>query len=272
MNRLARLTTMLGIGAAIVAIGLGSASAAIPTPAPPPLPHGLTAIPNLAPTLQGAHEDVFVPITPCRAVDTRVHSAPFGNGTSRGIYVAGTVGFAPQGGKSGGCGIPIGATAVTATISAVSPTHGGFIRAWPNGLAEPNATLVSYAASSISVGATVGLSASAQQLRVKNYGGPTQLVIDVTGYYAKQIDVLISPSGTGYSGTSRITGVTRVGTGAYAVTVDRDPRYCSATATVYSSNYTAGANTYYTTNTILVTVYDTAAVAADAYVYLAVTC
>ena len=42
-----------------------------------------------------------------------------------------------QGGTTGGCAIPAGATAVEASVSAVTPSASGFSRAWPAGTAQP---------------------------------------------------------------------------------------------------------------------------------------
>ena len=47
-------------------------------------------------------QDLYTPITPCRIVDTRKAGGAIGAET-RTYYVAGTFGFAPAGGTSGGC-------------------------------------------------------------------------------------------------------------------------------------------------------------------------
>ena len=51
--------------------------------------------------------------------------------------------FAAQGGTSGGCGIPLGASLVEVTVTAVD-AGSGFLRAWPAGKAMPNATFLNY--------------------------------------------------------------------------------------------------------------------------------
>ncbi|WP_154673978.1 hypothetical protein [Nakamurella lactea] len=234
----------------------------------------------LAPTFQPASsETAFLPITPCRIVDTRsgtgANGTPLGNHTIRPYYVGGTFGFAPQGGKSGGCGIPVGATAIAATLTAVTPTHSGFLRAWPNGLSEPRATLLNYAGSSIGSGATVSLNASsAMALRVRNYGGPTDLVIDVFGYYVKPLAVMVSSGGALYAGSSRGVSASRASLGVYDVVFDRNIRYCTAEVTVYNSGYFGSASTYYGSNSSSVRVYiwTAAGAPADQYFYLVVDC
>jgi hypothetical protein len=144
---------------------------------------------DVAPAKQAAAPARYVAITPCRIVDTRygtgTNGTPFSTLQTRTYYVGGTVGFAPQGGTSGGCGIPVGATALAATFLVVGPSGGGRVHAWPNGQAEPNATTYYYGSHTGSSGTTVSINAaSAYALKVRNYSATTDLVIDVTGYYA----------------------------------------------------------------------------------------
>ena len=76
-------------------------------------------------------ESVYVAITPCRLADTRVMGGDYTNLQVRSMNVSGTVGFPAQGGKAGGCGIPATATAIAASMTAISPTGKGFVRLWP---------------------------------------------------------------------------------------------------------------------------------------------
>ena len=173
-----------------------------------------------------------MPVTPCRIVDTRLSGAGFGNGTTRSFFVTGTQMFVPQGGTSGGCGIPTSAQAVTATLTAVSPTRSGFVRAWAAGGPEPTATLLNYATTNTGTGATVPIrSGGTAALTVKNHTGATDLVIDVTGYYAAQLQAYVAITGTVIHHTSRFVGATKTGTGTYTVTWDRNVAGCAAQAT-----------------------------------------
>ena len=156
-----RKITRFGVGA-IAAIGIAilglSAASAVPERrrTPPMCPTIRLRCSRSRSTSVG--QNLFVPITPCRVVDTRGAVGPFSSGQTRTYYVAGTSGFAPQGGHSGGCGIPAGAVAVTASLSAVSPVHAGFFRAWAYGGAEPQARpLLNYSTVNITTGATVPL-------------------------------------------------------------------------------------------------------------------
>ena len=241
--------------AAVALVGLGTtAGSAAPTTPPPANSSEVGAL--AVPDFQPSSEMSYVPITPCRIIDTRngtgTGGTPFASGTTRTYYVSGTSGFAPQGGKSDGCGIPSGATAIAATLTAANPNptraNGGF-HAWPNGQTEPSATVLNYGDFQISAGATVTInSTTAYSLKVRNYYGISDLVVDVFGYYVKPMAGFIAEAGGPYAGSSRILGSTRTATGIYEVQFDRDIHFCSATATVYVSSYYASASTWFDTS------------------------
>ncbi|MEZ5203500.1 MAG: hypothetical protein R2701_03700 [Acidimicrobiales bacterium] len=127
----------------------------------------------------------YVPITPCRIVDTRVVGGRLGDREIRDIQVTGDGSvFAAQGGKANGCGIPAGATAVEASITAVDPLDSGFFRAWPTGESMPNATFMNFdRGMDITNTGSVTIAPSGQ-LRIRNFGGSSQYVIDIQGYFA----------------------------------------------------------------------------------------
>jgi hypothetical protein len=59
-------------------------------------------------------------------------------GVPRSFVVAGTERFEAQGGKAGGCGVPLGpATAVVINLVAVSPSGNGHLRAWAHAYPSP---------------------------------------------------------------------------------------------------------------------------------------
>lgn len=267
--------TFGAIGLVVVGGMTGSAAgpgAAVGAPPAQTVLAAQAAPPSFQPDTEAKH----VSIAPCRIVDSRSGFGLATSGQSRNYVVTGTTGFAPQGGHPGGCGIPAGATAITATISAVSPTRSGFLRAWPSGQPEPGATVVNYSTVSISTGATVALNrTAAQSLTVKNYGGPTHLVIDVFGYSVAPLAGFISPSGAPYSGSSRIIGAAKISTGVFEVQFDRPVRYCAATATAYVSNFYASSTTWYDStrpDTVRVYVWDANGAPTDQYFYLQVDC
>ncbi len=133
---------------------------------------------------------VYVPITPCRVVDTRSQGGRFGPNVQRAYRITGTgAQFAAQGGKVGGCGIPAGATAVEATATAVAPSAAnGFLRAGPSDRVLPNATFLNYTAGHgvTNTGAIPLGTGSTTQLAMRNYGGTSDYVIDLQGYFVAE--------------------------------------------------------------------------------------
>lgn len=132
---------------------------------------------------------VYVPLTPCRVLDTRSGGGGiFRPGDEDAFQVSGTgPAFAAQGGKAGGCGVdPTSAVAVEASITAVTPNGAGYLRAWPTDEGMPNATFLNYSkGQSITNTGAVTLSiVFIDDLRLKNFGASTHVVIDVQGYYA----------------------------------------------------------------------------------------
>jgi len=191
-----------------------------------------------------AVESKYTPITPCRIVDTRRGGGGrLKNGTTRAYKTTGTTGFAPQGGHSGGCGIPTSATAVETTVTAVNASGKGWLKLYPGTATIPTATFMNYtnafnangsAALTISAAATTG------DFRVTNFAKTTDIVIDIQGYYEKPLWAFINADGVLLKG-SRVTAVTRAGTGDYLVAFDRDISNCSYITTPDDSIFTMGA-------------------------------
>lgn len=274
------VTAVAVAGALVVGLTVASASPGLPTPTAVPADTGNAFTPAAA-TPQTQPETLFRTVAPCRVADTRIAGGPLGNGVARSYYIGGTSGFAPQGGKSGGCGIPSGATAVAAVVTAVTPSGSGYLKAWPAGSAVPNSSILNYAAHvTTGTGVTLALNSSGGQgLSIFNFAGPTQLIIDVQGYYIPQIQALIGGGGTVSSGTPRILGVSHAGTGFYYITLDRPARECSPSAVTYNLDRYAsvGLSSSTTPNVISVAVWnlDGAShkeVAEDFSFFLTVTC
>ncbi len=229
------MTAVAVVGALVVGLTAASASSA-PTGTPPAAPAVGRMTPAVASDPQTQPETLFRPVTPCRIVDTRLAHGALASGAVRDFYVGGTFGFAPQGGLAGGCGIPSGAVAVAAVVTAVSPQGPGYLRAWAAGSTEPNASILTYPAhTSAGSGVTLPLrSTGGTGLRLHNFGGPVQVVIDVQGFYLPQIQALIGGSGVIDAGTSRIVSTSHPSTGFYYVTLDRPARQCSPQATTFN--------------------------------------
>lgn len=158
--------------------------------------------PALTPnTLGDAAQDlVYVPIAPCRIVDTRQSyggSGPLAaNSTTAFDGVAAS--FAGQGGKASDCGIPAGAAALATTIGVLDATAQGDLRVWAADGTVPNASIAVFSPAVTGApqpGQIFFSGASAiiplcqtgcpqgKEFKVLAEAAQLDLTIDVTGYF-----------------------------------------------------------------------------------------
>jgi hypothetical protein len=132
---------------------------------------------------------VFTPITPCRIVDTRF--APAGQvmaGSTR-IFKAWAANYTTQGGSATNCNIlqSNDVAALALNLLVITPAGEGFIKAWPVGAVQPNASTLNYKANDVL--------ANSATLKVSQVSGDwnlysvstTHFVADVVGYYSKPV-------------------------------------------------------------------------------------
>lgn len=125
---------------------------------------------------------VFVPIVPCRLVDTRSASVVGARSTPLGAAEVAT--FAVWG-VNGNCSITTNATGIATNITAVNPTATSYVTVYPaDADRRPTASNLNVVAGSAPTPnqVTVGLSASGA-VSAYNNGGSLDLVIDIVGYY-----------------------------------------------------------------------------------------
>jgi hypothetical protein len=256
---------LVGLAAGLVPAAFAGAPAAAPTPAAAPVPAGVPVpagapVPAGVPAPAGApapaaaapaagpvyvtptEETHFVPLKPCRIADTRVNRQTLAANTGRIFYVAGGVGFAPQGGTAGGCGVPIGASAVALAVTTTNSASTGFLAGWATGTSESVSSFASLArGANISTNPVLPIAASSNpQLALKVHGGGTDVVLDVTGYYVPQIQGLVytgTNSFTVYSGSPRVLSVTHISTGIADVTLDRAVDFCTVMTAPYYDRF-----------------------------------
>ena len=139
---------------------------------------------------------LFVPVSPCRIIDTRVAGGALAANETRSFEVTGSSNFAAQGGSASGCGIPIGAVdplapAVVINFVAVGPSGPGDLRAWEFNQAIPTASVINYSNISglnIANGVVVpaaGVATLDKDISVRADVSGTHLVADVTGYFTR---------------------------------------------------------------------------------------
>ncbi|WP_374314225.1 hypothetical protein [Microbacterium sp.] len=216
-------------------------------------------------------ELLYVPITPCRIVDTRAGGGKLAAGAIREFYVGGTTGFPGQGGTSGGCGIPPAAAAVSLSLTSTQASASGRLVAYPSAVSAPGSTMLSYtAASNATSTPTAAITPyTERQIEVKNFSASVHLVIDVLGYYTPQMSAYVNNDGTLWI-ASRGVSSTRVDVGMYEVTFDTDITYCNGIVSPAIGGYTAGV--FPNGDIAEVKVTDADGVPADAYFNLVIVC
>src|SRR5436305_148326 len=138
---------------------------------------------------------LYVPLAPCRVIDTRLGGGKMAAGETRSFHIAGTSGFDTQGGNSGGCGVPIGAStplaaAVMINLVAVDVDGKGNLAAWAFGQSQPLASSINYQKLDMNIanGLIVpisGVATSTFDMNVKASFANAHLVADVTGYFTR---------------------------------------------------------------------------------------
>jgi len=133
----------------------------------------ITAVFNIPVALQ------FVPVTPCRVVDTRGPSGPFGGpplqgGTSRSFAI-----------PSGPCpNIPANAAAYALNVTVVPPPHGtlGYLTTWPTGFTQPVISTLNSQDGRTKANAAVVTAGDGEAVSVY-VTDTTNLILDINGYF-----------------------------------------------------------------------------------------
>lgn len=130
---------------------------------------------------------VYVPVTPCRILDTRIAGGPIAANSFRDFDITDVVRFAPQGGDTSNCNVgDKGSFAAAAlNITVVAPNAAGYITAFPYLASQPTAATLNYVAGDIRNGlAIVRLDQSAAPYEFSVYSfAQTHLVADIVGYF-----------------------------------------------------------------------------------------
>ncbi|HEX4853964.1 hypothetical protein [Arenimonas sp.] len=130
---------------------------------------------------------LYVPVTPCRILDTRVAGGQILANSARGFDVTSVSSYAGQGGSGTNCGVGDQGSFAAAVINftVVNPSAAGFITAYPVGVSQPMASTLNYAPGSV-VGnlAVVRLDQGipANEMSVYTFA-QTHLVADIVGYF-----------------------------------------------------------------------------------------
>lgn len=163
-----------GLTAAIVAVPAAAAASASSVGATAP---AIATAPTHARPVHAA--GTYVPVTPFRAVDTRTAALRNHKGSVAHNHAI-TVAIGGHG------GVPVAAVPVAVTITAVAPTASGGLVAYAAGSTRPGVTDVSYAAGRNSTASAIVRTSAAGRIDLFDSAatGSTQIVVDVSGYYA----------------------------------------------------------------------------------------
>lgn len=139
---------------------------------------------------------VYVPVTPCRILDTRIAGGPIAAGTSRDFDITDVTSYSIQGGDSSNCGVgdkgDFAAAAIN--ITAVYPAAAGYVTAYPHLAARPNAATINYVAGEIRNSlaiARLDQSQATYELTIYSYA-QTHVVADIVGYFREPVATALS--------------------------------------------------------------------------------
>lgn len=130
----------------------------------------------------GDSDATFVPITPCRLIDTR--PAPNRTGPLAAFGIDDTRSVQAHG-SNGDCVIPVDAAGLSLNVTAVGATAPTFLTIWPDG-ARPNASSVNpFPGEPPTPNAVTTSLSSSGSFEIYNLAGTVNIIVDVNGYYTR---------------------------------------------------------------------------------------
>ena len=114
----------------------------------------------------------FMPVAPCRLVDTRLTGPALAGGSTRDIPVT-----------SGVCGIPPEARAYSFNVTVVPPGPLGYLTIWPAGQSQPVVSTLNALDGAITANAAIVPAGAGGAISVFA-SADTHVIIDVNGYFA----------------------------------------------------------------------------------------
>lgn len=138
-----------------------------------------------------AQDLVYVPVTPCRIIDTRLAGGQIAANTIRSFDVTAVSSYSFQGGDVSNCGTGASGSFAAAVINftVVTPATAGYITAFPFGGTQPLAATLNYNAGDVKGNLAVvklDQGASANELSVYTFAA-THLIADVVGYFTNPV-------------------------------------------------------------------------------------
>jgi hypothetical protein len=115
----------------------------------------------------------FVPVTPCRLVDTRLDGGPIWGGTSRDFIVP----------DLGGCNIPSNATAYSLNVTVVPDGYLEFLTVFPTGEGQPVVSTLNSHDGRVKANAAIVPAGDQDSVSVYVFN-TANVVLDIDGYFA----------------------------------------------------------------------------------------
>lgn len=159
-------------------------------------------------------QSAFVPVVPCRLLDTRPstqvgpRSTPLGPTEALPVAVWGT---------NGNCDIPSTATGIAMNVTAVGGTQPSFLTLWPTDAAQrPGTSNLNWVPGSAPSPNKVDVKLAANgKFSVFNVAGTVDVVADVVGYYEP-----VAPGPVGPQGPAGPLGVVTIVTAPIAIALN----------------------------------------------------
>jgi hypothetical protein len=120
--------------------------------------------------------DYFTPMTPVRALDTRVGTGAAAARVAQGGVVSLQV--------AGANGVPANATGIVINMTAVTPDRAGYVTAYPNGVTRPLAANLNFVPGDIVPNLVIVGIGTQGKVNFYNQNGTLDLVGDIVGYYS----------------------------------------------------------------------------------------
>ena len=145
------------------------------------------ASPAQAAPVRGQDTGLYFPISPARAWDTRFNGGgqPLAERQSFRLQMVGRLGVPAS-----------GVSAVTMNLTVVAPTRNGYLTVYPSGTPLPGASSINFAAGETRANTVTMPVDTDGGIRLYNPLGRTHVIVDVTGFYAKD-NTIASTYGTG---------------------------------------------------------------------------
>ena len=122
----------------------------------------------------------YTPIVPNRVVDTRADPAYHVGPLSRFADHSDPRSLTVTGGSTG---VPVGATAIIANVTAVDPTAASHLDVWPDGSPHPDSSNLNYVAGQTVANLVVVKVSAGGKIDLVNQNGSVDVIVDIVGYF-----------------------------------------------------------------------------------------